>query len=219
MGLHKNSMTGIADLLPEGLDEGTLEKIANLLAKKIDEEVKVKISDLNTKVVSFIKGQIGKLKEQAIKELELENETFRNAQLYETMRSMFALENTADDEITGAGILASIGEAQEVKINTLVSELDKLLNENKRLRTAQKTLTSQNEQLKESVTKLVESAKLATEKGNQKRMSDSAIVVSEQNFKIRENKKDEKQVQKATNGNEWLTESVVDAAKKLNVRG
>jgi hypothetical protein len=210
----KEYLTKIAALLPEGLDESVLEKIAELLANKIQEEVKTQMSDINLKVVSFIKGQIEKLKEHAVKELELENETFRNARLFETVRSMFALENTHEDDVNGASILASIGENQEQKIQTLVTELDRVLKENSQHKRTNKLLATQNESLKESVTKLTENVKVITEKGTQKKLSDKAVVVSEQNFKIGEAKKIENK-QKEANGNEWLNESTLDANRKL----
>ena len=134
MGKTKDFLTSIADLLPEGLDESVLEKIADLLSNKIKEEVKTQNADLTNKVVSFIRGNIEKLKEHAVKELELENETFRNAQLFETMRSMFAVEVTPEDEVNGVSILATLGETQEQKINVLIAEVDKLLKENVKLK-------------------------------------------------------------------------------------
>ena len=76
MSKNTNILTSISDLLPEGLDESTLGQIAQLVARKIEEEVKSQIGDLTVKVTSFIRGNIERLKEQAVKELELENETF-----------------------------------------------------------------------------------------------------------------------------------------------
>lgn len=215
MSKQTNILTSISDLLPEGLDESTLGQIAQLVAKKIEEEVKVQISELTTKVTSFIRGNIEKLKEQAIKELELENQTFRNAQMYETVRSMFAIEMTPEDEENGLNTLASISEEQEQKIEVLVGEVDKLLKENVNLKKANKVLGGQNEKLQESVASLKETFKVASGKTQTKHMSDSAIIVSEQNFKLRD-KEENKQEQKAkSNGNEWLNENIISASKKL----
>lgn len=214
MSKKNNILSSISDLLPEGLDESTLGQIAQLVAKKIEEEVKVQISELTTKVTSFIRGNIEKLKEQAVKELELENETFRNAQLFETVRSMFAVESTSNDELNGINALAAISETQESKIEVLVKEVDKLLKENVQLKKAKKVLSGQNEKLQESVVSLKENFKVASGKTQTKHMSDSAIIVSEQNFKLRD--KEEKQEQKANvNGNEWLNENIISASKKL----
>mgnify|MGYP003519897767 CR=1 FL=1 len=203
MGKTKDFLTSIADLLPEGLDESVLEKIADLLSNKIKEEVKTQNADLTNKVVSFIRGNIEKLKEHAVKELELENETFRNAQLFETMRSMFAVEVTPEDEVNGVSILATLGETQEQKINVLIAEVDKLLKENVKLKQNTKVLFDQNSKLKESA------------KG-QKSFSDTAMIVSAENFKIRDNT-NEKQKKAAVNGNEWLTEATLNAAKKMKI--
>lgn len=205
-------LTGITNLLPEGLDESTLEKIAQLISDRINEEVTNQNKTLVTKVTSFIRGNIEKLKEQALKELELENETFRNAQMFETVRSMFAVENTADDDISGMNVLASIGESQEQKILALTSELDKVLKENVQLKRAGKVLSEQVNVLKESVVTLNESV---TKKTSTKKMSDSAVVVSEQNFKVKDNIEKTVKQEQAGPVNEWLTPNILAAAKKL----
>ena len=208
-------LTSITKLLPEGLDESVLEKIAKLIADRINEEVKVQNQDLTLKVTSFIRGNIEKLKEHAIKELELENETFRNAQLFESVRAMFAVENTSDDDISGMGVLASLGEQQEQKIEALTAELNKLLKENVQLKRSSKVLSEQAESLKESVNFLSEKAK-----GNsKKKFSDSAVVVSEQNFKIKDGIEKEEKPKGAAKGavNEWLTPAVLDAATKIKI--
>lgn len=206
----KKLMTSIADLLPEGLDESILGKIAELLAEKIDEEVKLQMKDLNTKVRAFIRGNIERLKEQAVKELELENETFRNAQLFETVRSMFAVELTNEDELNGMTALASIGESQENKINTLVKEVEKLLKENSNLKRAGRVLTEQNKKLSGSMKLLSESLD-TSKKSSQKKFSDKAVIVSADNFKINQTEPDN-----STNNqvyeNEWL--NGIDLGKK-----
>ena len=91
MSQSKEILDSVAHYLPEGLDEDTLSKVSELVSVIIENRVEERVSDLTTKVNSFIRGNIEKLKEQAIKELELENEVFRNAQMFETVRSMFAL--------------------------------------------------------------------------------------------------------------------------------
>ena len=112
MSQSKEVLDSVAQYLPEGLDEGTLEKVSELVAVIIEQRVEERVEDLTTKVQSFIRGNIEKLKEQAVKELELQNETFRNAQMFETVRSMFVLENTRQDEINGMEALASLDEQQ-----------------------------------------------------------------------------------------------------------
>lgn len=213
MAKKKDFLTSVSDLLPEGLDESTLEQIASLISRKIDEQVKASVNDLTTKVTSFIRGNIEKLKEQAIKELELENPVFRNAQLFETVRSIFAFENTGEDEINGMAALAEISEGQEQKIDVLVSELDKLLKENVSLKRSAKILSDKNERLEESLVSLKENFNVTSGKTQTKHMSDSAIIVSGDNFKVRES--EQKQEKANVNGNEWLNESILTASKKL----
>jgi peptidyl-tRNA hydrolase len=215
----KDFLAGIADLLPEGLDEALIGKIATMLSGKINEEVAKATEEQTRKTVSFIRGQIDRLKEHALKELELENETFRNAQLFETVRSMFAVELTPDDEINGANVLASMNETQEQKIDVLVGEVDRLLQENIRLRGAGKILSDKNKVLATNLETLTESVgKLQAGVTNKtKHMSDSAVVVSEQNFKIKEQPKTEKTEEKKTEAiNEWLTSDVQKAVRELN---
>jgi len=77
--MKNNPLEQIAKLLPEGLTESMVESIATLVHQKIEEEVNAKTEALTVKVKAFLRGQIDSLKEQAIKELELENDTFRNA--------------------------------------------------------------------------------------------------------------------------------------------
>lgn len=218
MGKKKDIMTNIADLLPEGLDESLLEQIAALLDKKIKEEVSGQMEGLNNKVRAFVRGKVDKLKEQALKELELENETFREAELFRTMKSMFALENTGEDEIHGFNALAEISETQEKKLDVLVSEVDRLLKENVQLKRNQKVLTEQNSRLKENAVTLNESLRVAS-KGQAKKMSDRAVIVSSDTFKKVEEVKGEKVVKSHEHLNEWMTPEVLDAAKKLKITG
>jgi hypothetical protein len=144
MSQSKEILDSVAEYLPEGLDESTLEKVSELVAVIIEQRVEEQVSDLSTKVQSFIRGNIEKLKEQALKELELENETFRNAQMFETVRSMFALENTKQDEMNGMEVLASLGEQQEEKNQALLRQVDKLLKENVNLKRQAKVANDKN---------------------------------------------------------------------------
>lgn len=210
-------MTSIADLLPEGLDENLLEQIAVLLDKKIKEQVNEQMEGLNDKVRAFVRGKVDKLKEQALKELELGNETFRDAELFRTMKSMFALENTGDDEIHGFNALAEISESQEKKLDTLVSEVDRLLKENVQMKRNIKLLNEQNSKLKENAATLNESLRAAS-KGQTKKMSDRAVIVSAETFKKVEEARVEKREGKSYEHlNEWLTNDVLDASKKLRI--
>jgi hypothetical protein len=215
MSQSKDIIDSVAQYLPEGLDEGTLQKVAELVSVIIERRVNEEVSDLTTKVQSFIRGNIEKLKEQALKELELENETFRNAQMFETVRSMFALENTAQDEINGLEALASLGEQQEEKNEALLRQVDKLLKENVDLKRQAKVVNDRNSKLEEAleltkkeVTSIKESFSA------ERKLSDQALVISEENFKVKE--ASEKLMENhAVHGNEWINQGVIEKLNKL----
>lgn len=216
MAKKKDFVTSVAELLPEGLDENLMNSIAKLLSEKINEEVNNEVQSLTRKTVAFIRGQIDSLKEQALKELELENENFRNAKMFETVRSFFAVELTGEDEMSAINALASIGEQQDNKIGVLVTEVERLLKENTKLKSSLKVVVDKNAKLESSVTSLSEQVKVAENVSvkKEKALSDAAVVVSEENFK----KKEQPKVQegkKLKSSNPWLNEEVLKALDTL----
>ena len=213
MSQSKEILDSVAEYLPEGLDESTLEKVSELVAVIIDQRVEEQVSDLSTKVQSFIRGNIEKLKEQALKELELENETFRNAQMFETVRSMFALENTNQDEMNGMEVLASLGEQQEEKNQALLRQVDKLLKENVSLKRQSKVANDKNQKLEEALQTVQTQVESMQESANAERqLSDSALVISEDNFNVKE-ADEQLNENHAGHGNEWINQGVLE---KLN---
>ena len=215
MSQNKEILDSVAEYLPEGLDESTLEKVSQLVAVIIEQRVEEQVSDLSTKVQSFIRGNIEKLKEQALKELELENETFRNAQMFETVRSMFALENTNQDEINGMEVLASLGEQQEEKNQALLRQVDKLLKENVNLKRQSKVANDKNQKLEEALQAVhndMESLQESSEAERQ--LSDSALVISEDNFKVKE-ADEQLNENHAVHGNEWIHQGVLEKLNSL----
>ena len=208
--MSKNSLEQIATLLPEGLTEDVIEKIATLVHTKIQEEVNAKTEDLTIKVKAYLRGQIERLKEQAIKELELENETYRNAQLYESVKALFATELTPEDEANAVDIMAAEQLTLSNKMDVLAGELDKSLKENIQLKKLLKVVSDKNERLEESVKvakeNLAESRAIRSMK-----LSDTAEVVSKENFQRQGKKLEERKdsVKPETNGNKFLTEEVI----------
>jgi hypothetical protein len=213
--------TSIAELLPDGIDVNLINKIADIVneytVEKVNEETAKLAEETTRKVKAFIRGNIEKLKEQAVKELELENETFRNAQLFETIRSMFSVELTGDDEINAANVLGSIGESQDQKIGVLVSEVDRLIQENITLKGSAKILMDKNKMLESSVTALNAKAKLSENKDNVKgkTLSDTALVVSSENFKPQKDATVKPTTKSPEKVNEWLIPSVMNGVKVL----
>ena len=213
MSHNKEVLDSVAHYLPEGLDEATLQKVSELVAVIIEQRVEERVGDLTTKVQSFIRGNIEKLKEQAIKELELTNETFRNAQMFETVRSMFALENTNQDELNGMEALATLGEQQEEKNVALLRQVGKLLKENVGLKRKSKISNDKNTKLEEALTQVkTQVIDLRESASAERKLSDTALVISEDNFDVKEaGEKLNENV--AAHGNEWINQGVLD---KLN---
>ena len=213
MSQNKEVLDSVAQYLPEGLDEDTLQKVSELVAVIIEQRVEERVEDLTTKVQSFIRGNIEKLKEQAIKELELQNETFRNAQMFETVRSMFSLENTNQDELNGMEALASLGEQQEEKNFALLRQVDKLLKENVGLKRKSKISNDKNIKLEEALTEVkTQVIDLKESTSAERQLSDTAIVISENNFGVKGTGEDLHE-NVAAHGNEWINQGVLD---KLN---
>lgn len=217
MGKKKNVMETIADYLPGDLSEDTIEKVAQLISVTIQNKVEEEKEILTTKVSAFIRNNIDKLKEQAIKELELENPTFRNAQLFESMKAMFALENTAQDEMYGMNVIASLSESLEQKNESLLNQVEKLLKENIKLKNQVKISESKSAKLEESLAEVKENVQAIRENSKvatKGKFSDSALVISEDNFKVKEasEKLDKKH---AGNGNEWIVPGVIETMKSL----
>jgi len=208
--MKKNSLEQIANLLPEGLTEDVIEKIATLVHTKIQEEVNAKTEDLTIKVKAYLRGQIERLKEHALRELELENETYRNAQLYETAKALFVAELSPDDEITAVNLMSLEQNNLEKKIEVLAGELNNSLKENIDLKRLLKVVSDKSEKLEESL-KLTKQ-NLAESKAIQSmKLSETAEVVSKENFQRQGKRLEERKdsVKPETNGNKFLTDEVM----------
>jgi hypothetical protein len=211
--MKTNPLEQIAKLLPEGLTESMIESIATLVHQKIEEEVNAKTEALTVKVKAFLRGQIDSLKEQAIKELELENDTFRNAQLFESVRAIFATELGPEDEATAINVLSAETELTENKLEVLAGELDKSLKENIKLKKLLKVVSDKNDRLSESLTE--QKQNLAESRAARAmRLSDTAEVVSKETFQRQGKKLEErKEVARHDGGNQFLTEDVLRLIK------
>lgn len=208
--MKNNSLEQIANLLPEGLTEDVVEKIASLVHTKIQEEVNAKTEDLTVKVKAYLRGQVDRLKEQAIKELELENETFRSAKLFESAKALFVTELTPEDETSAVDLVNEENNGLERKLNVLTTELDKSLRENVQLKKMLKVVSDKNTRLTESVKEAKDT--LAESRAiNSLKLSDTAEVVSKENFQRQGKRIEERKdsVKPETNGNKFLTEEVI----------
>lgn len=211
--MKTNPLEQIAKLLPEGLTESMIESIATLVHEKIAEEVNAKTDALTVKVKAFLRGQIDSLKEQAIKELELENDTFRNAQLFESVRSLFVTELNPEDEVNAINLMALDQQNMENKLEVIAGELDKSLKENVQLKKLLKVVSDKNDRLEENLKEHKQN--LAESRASRSmKLSDTAEVVSKETFQRQGKKLEErKEVARHDGGNQFLTEDVLKLFK------
>lgn len=211
---NKKLLDSIAKHLPDGLTDEAISKVAELISESIESRVKQETEALTRKTYAFIRGNLETLKEQAIKELELENDTFRNAQLFETVKSVFAVENTAQDEVNGLAALAEMGEAQEEKNEALLKQVDKLLKENVSLKRQSKVLNDKNTKLEESLESVKGSLESLKESSTaERRLSDTALVINEQSSDVEE--VGEKLNENSAVKNEWINTDALAQLKNL----
>ena len=204
--MRKKKKKTLDQILPEGLSESAIKEITRLMQDVINEQVEDKVTLLEARVTSFVRANIDSLKEQAIKELELENDTFRNAQLFETVKSIMAVELDNEDEDAAVKILANESKELESEMGLLSTELDRVLKENNKMQAVISALSDKTETLDEERNSLLEANShlenvVETLKESNKKpfkSSERAMVVSENNVKV-----------ERTGNNEFLTEDVM----------
>ena len=146
----------IAELLPDGLTESAINDICSLVDSIIVEQVEEKVSALETKVNGFIRLKIDELKDQALFELESENELVRNAHIYEQIKSLMSVELTdKDDETALANIMRESHEVAEER-DLVIDEFNKSLQENEKLENTINMLSSRLEKIDEEKDTLIE---------------------------------------------------------------
>ena len=197
----------ISELLPEGLTDDTVEEIAVLVSQVISEEVGNKVKDLENKVHGFLRMKIEEVKSHAIMELEHENETFKNARIFESLKALMALELNSDDEDTAVSQTRKEFDEVQEENNVLVRELDSALTECSKLENTLRVLSEKVEllederhDLKEEVQSLEESAKLPFES------NEKAVIISEL-VDVDEGEMINKEVE--PQGNEFLNEEMM----------
>jgi len=204
-----SNLKNIADILPENLSESTVEEIFQLVDSTINEQVSEKIGLLEAKVTAYLRTRIDQLKEQALTELTEDNEIFRNARLFESVRTLMSLElNNDDDENALSEMTSQQAELQE-EFDVLTDQVDILVVENDKLQNTVKVLDSKvylNEETIEDLegekTQLQdEVANLEASKDEAFASSEKAVVISHADQEINE--------ERASSGNEFLTDEVM----------
>ena len=180
-----NKMEEIAKLLPENLDESVAVEIANLVSEKITEEVEKVKQDLTIKTTSFIRGQIEKLKEHALKELEMENDTVKNLSVYEHIKSLMAVELNPADEQNAINAMTLESTNLQKNVDILKEEMARVLEENNKNKNVIKIQKDKIGLLESRVSNLQVGIRESKERSKME-VSGDAVVVSEENFKKRE---------------------------------
>jgi len=203
-----SDVKNIADILPEGLNESTVNEIFKVVDSVINEQVGEKISLLEAKVNAYLRTKIDQLKEQALNELSEENEVFRNARLFESVRTLMALELNDDDSGNALSEMTqNVGELQE-EFDVLVEQFNKAVEENEKLQNTIKVLDnkvtmteSKVEELNDEKLQLLnEVENLEASKEEAFASSEKAVVISNADKEINEER---------TYGNEFLTDEVM----------
>lgn len=175
-----SNIKNIADILPEGLDESTVEQIFQLVDSTINEQVAEKIGLLEARVTAYIRTKIDDLKEQALSELSEESEVYRNARLFESVRTLMSLElNTDDQDNALSEMTGQYGELQE-EFDVLNSQLASLVEENQNLENTVRVMDKKVSIAEGAAYELeTEKAQLLEEVENLEAAKDDAFVSSE----------------------------------------
>jgi chromosome segregation ATPase len=203
-----SNLTNIADILPEGLSESTVEAIFGLVDSTINEQVEEKIGLLEAKVNAYLRTKIDQLKEQALSELSEESEVYRNARLFESVRTLMALELTNDDEENALSEMTSQhGELQE-EFDVLTEQLNAIVKENETLQNTVKVLDNKLTLTENTVGELEgQKSQLLEEVENLEASKEEAFASSEKAVVI--SRADEEINEERTYENQFLNDEVM----------
>lgn len=194
----------IAELLPEGLSEAAVSEIANLVNTVISEQVEEKTRVLEAKVKGFIRLRVDELKDQAMRELEQESEVVRNAGLFESVKTLMALELGKDDQENAISGLVQEQEDFEAEINVLTEELRKAYEQNEQMDQALRSLAKKVDRLEEEKVTLSEAVTTLEESAAKPfKSSEKAVIVTEDVDKASTPKRE-------VSDNPFLTSEVMD---------
>lgn len=194
----------IAELLPEGLSEAAVSEIANLVNTVISEQVEEKTRVLEAKVKGFIRLRVDELKDQAMRELEQESEVVRNAGLFESVKTLMALELGKDDQENAISGLVQEQEDFEAEINVLTEELRKAYEQNEQMDQALRSLAKKVDRLEEEKVTLSEAVTTLEESASKPfKSSEKAVIVTEDVDKASAPKRE-------VSDNPFLTSEVMD---------
>ena len=170
----------IAELLPEGLSQAAVTEIAALVNNVISEHVEDKTRELEAKVTGFIRSRVDELKDQAMRELTEEDETMRNAALFESVKTLMTLELNKNDEENALSDLVEEQQEFETEVTVLTDELRKSFEENERTHTLLNALNAKVDKLEEDKATLLEAVDILEESKEMPfKSSEKAVIIAE----------------------------------------
>lgn len=163
----------LQDLLPTGLTQETIKSIGKIVEDTVKSRIDEETKQLGAKVFAFLKLRQDEIKDEALKQLEEENEIFRNAKLFEHVRSLMALEVMSEDYDLPLSQLVDENKELNSTVETLTEELSKVLTDNSKLENSVKLLETKVANLGKSLTESVEAKKLPF------KSSEKALIITE----------------------------------------
>jgi hypothetical protein len=198
-----SEIKSIAELLPDGLSEDTVTQIAELVDSVIKEEVNQRVKLLEAKVKGFLRMEIQSIKEHALKELQEESEVYRNAQLFESIKSLMALELRKDDEDSAVSKVVREQSEVEEENQVLIEELNNSVKQIEQLERTIKVLSKKNKVLEQQTVHLEGEVEQLTEQASLPfKTSEKAVIIADEmeNTPVKKESKV---------NNQFLTESVM----------
>jgi uncharacterized protein YfcZ (UPF0381/DUF406 family) len=175
----------------------------------ISEQVNERVTLLEAKVTAFLRTKVDRLKDQALTELSEESDVFRNARLFESVRSLMSLELNANDETNVVNHVVSEQKELQEELEVLTEQLNSLLSENEKLQNTVKVLDNKLSLTEEAVVSLGEERQeLIEEVQNLHAVNEESFRSSEKAVLISEADVEEVSEQR-THSNEFLTDEVM----------
>lgn len=209
-------MKSLKDLLPEGLTESTVQEIMTLLTDSVSEQVKQKTDELTAKVHAFLRLQIDEIKAQAQKELLEENETFRNAKMFEGIKSLVSLEYGIADKNNNVSQLNTEKAELLEEVNYLTQKLAEALKYTSSLeaeineeREEKQKITLVSSKLQRQKEALSKERKLLEEQVQNFKKSDVSIIKSSERAKVVS-----RADAKSHGSNPYLTEDIINLSRE-----
>jgi hypothetical protein len=176
-----SKVKSIAELLPEGLSEEAVNQIAELVDTVIKEEVNQRVNLLEAKVKGFLRMEIQSVKEHALRELQEESDVYRNAQLFESIKSLMALElNEKDEQRAVAQVVKEQSQVEEEN-QVLIEELNNAVTQIQQLERTVKIISKKNKALQEQTVHLEEEVEQLTEQASLPfKTSEKAVIIADE---------------------------------------